>query len=146
MFQFAREEIYWRTNMCLRCLHSDRRVWVRARFVTRRRWEGKGGAKTALMGNREFRKDPKRLSWRRKLWETIGMCTIISPFSTVCRFNEGGAKSLKGQDNRKGYSFQLQTKPALCVDIVYTYQYIDICRASYLYIPFTYIVYGTKVL
>ncbi len=116
------------------------------RFVTRRRWEGKGGAKTALMGNREFRKDPKRLSWRRKLWETSGMCTIISPFSTVCRFNEGGAKSLKGQDNRKGYSFQLQTKPALCVDIVYTYQYIDICRASYLYIPFTYIVYGTKVL
>lgn len=55
-------------------------------------------------------------------------------------------KSLKEQDNRKGYSFQLQTKPALCVDIVYTYQYIDICRASYLYIPITYIVYGTKVL
>lgn len=146
MFKFARVKKYSRTNMSQmspfwqKSLGSCHALW----------WEddekGKGGAKTALMGNREFRKDPKRLSWRRKLGENIGMCTIISPFSIVCRFNEGGAKSLKGQDNRKGYSFQLQTKPALCVNIVYTYQYIDICRASYLYIPITYIVYGTKVL
>lgn len=48
--------------MCLRCLHSDRSVWVRATLCDEKTMRREKGAKTALMGNREFRKDPKQLS------------------------------------------------------------------------------------
>lgn len=149
MFQFAREkgrkknilkdenvsDVSILTEECLGSCHASWREDDE---------KGKGG-QNGSDGQPRIQEGPQTAFLKEKTRENIGMCTIISPFSTVCRFKEGGAKSLKGQDNRKGYSFQLQSKPALCVDIVYTYQYIDICRASYLYIPITYIVYGTKV-
>lgn len=50
------------------------------------------GAKTALMGNQEFRKDPQTAFLKEKTRENIGMCTMISPFSTVFRFKEGGGE------------------------------------------------------
>lgn len=81
----------WRTKMS-RCLHSDRSVWVRATLWWQEDDEKGKGAKTALMGNQEFRKNPQTAFLKEKTRENIGMCTMISPFSTVFHFKEGGGE------------------------------------------------------
>lgn len=107
-------------------------VWVRATLWWREDDEKEKGAKTALMGNQEFRKDPKQLSWRRKLGTILACAQWYPHFLQFSISKKEGAKSLKGQDNRKGYSFQLQAC-SLCGYSIYIpiYRYMQSILSIY---------------
>lgn len=149
MFRFARGKEEKKKRLkdenVSRCLHSDRRV---SGFVPH-----SGDERTMRRG-----RGPKLLWWATKnsgrtpnsfpegensgkYWHVHNDIPIFYSFPFQRR---RGWKVLRDRTIEKATASN--SKPALCVDIVYTYQYIDICRASYLYIPITYIAYGTKVL
>lgn len=75
-------------------------------LVTRGRWER--GPKLLWWATKNSGRTPKQLSWRRKLGKILACAQWYPHFLQFSVSKKEGAKSLKGQDNRKGYSFQLQ--------------------------------------
>jgi len=113
-------------------------------LVTRGRWEGKGGQNCSDGQPRIQEGPPKSFPEGENLGKYWQVHNDIPIFYSFPFQRRRGRKVLWDRTIEKATASNF--KPALCVDIVYTYQYIDICGASYLYIPITYIVYGTKVL
>lgn len=146
MFHFAwgkeKKKKNWRTKMS-RCLHSDRSVWVRATLWWQE--DDEKGGQNCSDGQPRIQEGPPNSfpegENSGKYWHVHNDIPIFYSFPFQRR---RGRKVLRDRTIEKATASN--SKPALCVDIVYTYQYIDICGASYLYIPITYIVYGTKVL
>lgn len=86
------------------CLGSCHALW---------RWQGeKRGPKLLWWATKNSGRTPNRFPEGENPGKILACAQLDPHFLQFSVSKKEGAKSLKGQDNRKGYSFQLQTKPA----------------------------------
>lgn len=74
--------------------------------------KGKRGPKLLWWATKNSGRTPNRFPDGENSGKTLACAQLHPHFLQFSVSKKEGAKSLKGQDNRKGYSFQLQTKPA----------------------------------